>query len=113
MLQNLSALSDFVQPAPLLADAMTSVWSFFAVGGPFMVAIIACSLVALAVIVFKIRTLTKSRIVPDRLAGEVERMEEFLGAGSLGQLEEEVRGGRTSLARLCAIALREKSSRSP
>jgi biopolymer transport protein ExbB len=86
---------------------MESVWSFFATGGPFMVAIVACSLVAFAVIVFKLRTLTQERVVPARLAGEVERMEEFLGAGSLGQLEDEFSGGQTSLARLCAIALRK------
>jgi biopolymer transport protein ExbB len=107
MFSTISAIKDQLSATPVVASAVESVWKFFAVGGPFMLAIIACSLVALAVIVFKFRTLTRERVVPEKLAREVERLEELLGAGSLGELENEFRGGNTSLARLCALALRK------
>ena len=110
MFHYLSGMRSLIDiPSINLATAIDSVWSFFAVGGPFMVAIIACSFVALAVIVFKLLTLKRARIVPEKLAGEVERLEEVLGSGSLGELEQEFRGGQTSLARLCGLALRKSA----
>lgn len=95
-------------PRPaLLANALESAWSFFAVGGPFMVAIIACSFVALAVIVFKLRTLGRERIVPEQLAREVDEMGDTRERSGLTRLREQLLGGETSLARLCATALQK------
>lgn len=114
MLPPASAVPFSAMPSPfpfphlsLLANALEGAWSFFAVGGPFMVAIVACSLVALAVIIFKFLTLGRERIVPEQLAGQVDRIEEFTGHGGLGTLEEPLQRGETSLARLCATALRK------
>jgi len=71
-----------------------------------MIAIILCSVAALAVTFFKLLTVRKSLIVPDGLASQVERFDEYLENDSLGQLEGEFRVGRTALSRLCSVAIR-------
>lgn len=65
-----------------------------------------CSIAALTVIVLKALTLTRLRILPDRLGVEVDRFEEHLEAGTLTNLQEEFARGENSLARLCGVALR-------
>ncbi len=54
------------------------VWNFFRQGGWFMIPILACSLVAVGIVVFKVMTLSKSLIVPKQLGSEVEKIEELL-----------------------------------
>lgn len=65
-----------------------------------------CSLVAVTVIILKMITLTRKNILPDRLELEVEKFEEHLEAGTLTELQAEFLRGENSLARLCAVALR-------
>lgn len=82
------------------------VWNFFRQGGWFMIPILACSLVAVGVIVFKLMTLGKSLIIPDGLVAEVEKIEENLENGGIKSLQEQFVAGETALARLCSVALR-------
>jgi biopolymer transport protein ExbB len=96
----------------VLAESVTSAfdttWQFFAVGGVFMMVILLCSILALAAIVFKLLSLRRDRIVPDRLAREVEKLEhveDHLDPGALDDLKREFERGDTALARLCAVAL--------
>jgi len=63
-------------PAVSVSEATQQVWGFIWNGGPFMLAILLCSVVALAVIVMKLMTLRRDR------------------------------SGETALARLCSVALR-------
>lgn len=86
--------------------ALERTWDFFTDGGVFMLVIVACSLVALAVIIFKAKALTKERILPERLSGEVERIEAHLEEGTVRELETEFREGETPLARLCSVAFK-------
>lgn len=88
----------------IVPQALENTWQFFIDGGVFMGLIVASSMVAVAVIVFKVITLPKASILPDRLAGEVERMGGGMAEGSLERLESEFREGETALARLCAVA---------
>ncbi|MBK1834117.1 MotA/TolQ/ExbB proton channel family protein [Roseibacillus ishigakijimensis] len=94
---------------PLLAasyfDATSRVWDFLVNGGPFMAAIALCSIVALAVTVMKLMTLRKEHIIPDKLAGEVERFDQYLENDTLGDLEGEFRAGQSALSRLCSVAV--------
>lgn len=85
--------------------AWESVWNFFRQGGWFMIPILACSMIAAAVIIYKLTTLGKSVIIPDQLASEVEKIEEHLENDTLNGLQDEFTQGETSLARLCAVAL--------
>ena len=70
-----------------------------------MAAIILCSIVALAVTVMKLMTLRKVSIIPDKLAADVERFDEFLENDNLGELENEFRAGKNVLSRLCMVAV--------
>jgi biopolymer transport protein ExbB len=51
-------------------------------------------------------TLKRSKILPERLEFEVEKFEEHLKAGTLDDLQKEFARGENSLARLCAVALK-------
>ncbi|MCB9881559.1 MAG: MotA/TolQ/ExbB proton channel family protein [Planctomycetes bacterium] len=54
-----------------------TVWDFLSSGGPVMIPIALCSLVAVAFTLERLRTLTRSRVIPARL----EEAEAKLGAG--------------------------------
>lgn len=94
---------------PILAETLTGAfertWEFFVVGGFFMGVIVVCSVVAVAVIFFKILSLRKVRIVPADLARDVEQLENQLGPAQLDELTEGFQKGDTALARLCSVAL--------
>lgn len=92
--------------AASVLDATMRVRDFLFNGGPFMAAIALCSIVALAVIVLKLMTLRKERIVPEKLTGEVERFDEYLENDNLSELESDFRSGLSVLSRLCTVALR-------
>lgn len=87
-------------------EAIDATWNFFKQGGFFMLLLGLCSLVGLMAILMKALGLTRSRILPKRLAGEVERIDDHLAAGTLGQLRSEFAKGQNSLARLCSVALK-------
>lgn len=65
-----------------------------------------CSIAAVTVIVLKVITLSRKQVLPEGLELEVERFEEYLESGTLTGLQEEFARGENSLARLCAVALR-------
>lgn len=92
--------------AASVIEATKQVADFLLNGGPFMVAIVLCSVVALAVTVMKLMTLRKDRIIPDKLTGDVERFDEYLENDNLGELEKEFRSGNSVLSRLCTVAIR-------
>ena len=95
---------------PFLAEALPGAidrtWQFFVVGGFFMGVIIICSVVAVAVMAFKLMHLRSHRIVPNALAREVDQLEDHLATVQLQELEKEFDRGDTALARLCSVALR-------
>ncbi len=67
--------------------------------------ILICSVVAVAMIFFKLLSLRRGRIVPADLARDVERLENHLGPAQLDELTEGFQRGDTALARLCSVAL--------
>ncbi|MCP5536275.1 MAG: MotA/TolQ/ExbB proton channel family protein [Akkermansiaceae bacterium] len=82
------------------------VWNFFRQGGWFMIPILACSLIAVGIVVFKLMTLSKALVIPDKLVAEVEKIEQHLEDGGLDGLQDEFVAGETALARLCSVAFR-------
>lgn len=87
-------------------EALSSTWQFFQGGGVFMFFLGLCSIAAVTVIILKMITLTRQQVLPARLEEEVEKFEEHLEAGKLAGLQEEFTRGENSLARLCAVALK-------
>lgn len=82
-------------------------WNFFAVGGFFMVLLGITSVVAVTVILFKLLSLRRDRVLPERLEREIDRLgERTAGNDSLAVVTTAARAGRCSLGRLSAVALR-------
>ena len=71
-----------------------------------MVLLGLCSLASLTVILMKSMSLARSKVLPDQLGYEVERIEIHLKEGTLMNLQREFNKGDNSLARLCTVALR-------
>jgi len=80
------------------------VYSFFRQGGWFMIPILACSLIAVTVVVYKLMTLGKSLIIPAALEADVDKIDHRAEAGELANLAARCQSGESSLARLCSIA---------
>lgn len=76
-----------------------------------MVPILACSTIAVAVVIFKFMTLGRSMVMPEHLVGQVENIEQYLIDGNMADLEQEFEAGETSLARLCGVALHNAGRR--
>ncbi|NWK54217.1 MotA/TolQ/ExbB proton channel family protein [Verrucomicrobiaceae bacterium N1E253] len=91
--------------------AWQTVWGFFSQGGWFMIPILLCSIIAVAVIVFKLMTVSKALVMPDKLVSEVEQIESYLEAGHLNHLDQIFSAGDTALARLCDVALHNAGRR--
>lgn len=81
------------------------VWNFFRQGGWFMIPIVACSLIAVAVVVYKMMALGKGMIIPERLVAQVEKIDQRGDKDALAGMEGQLRAGNNSLARLCSVAL--------
>jgi biopolymer transport protein ExbB len=86
-------------------SSLESAWQFFAVGGVFMLAILACSLLSFVVIVLKLLNLSRSRIVPHELAAQVEALDDHTDVMSFSRLTSDFEKGETTLARLGAVAV--------
>lgn len=97
-------------PVLLAATAEKSgldrIWQFFADGGYCMILLALCSFVMVASILFKVLSLRRAAIVPAGLERKL-RDHELQHEASPGLLEE-IKEGRTPLARLCAVALRHR-----
>jgi len=87
-------------------SSVEKVWRFFADGGWCMILLALCSFVMVAAILFKLLSLRRELIVPaglERKLREYEHQHE-----SSPGLFDEIKEGRTPLARLCGVALRHR-----
>lgn len=81
-------------------------WKFFADGGMFMVLLAITSVVAVAMIAFKFLTLTRARIVPVSLETKITQVgDRAAGNDAMSAVSVAAREGRSTLGRLCAVAL--------
>jgi biopolymer transport protein ExbB len=62
-----------------------TVWEFFVKGGPLMWPLLACSIIALAIIIERLFTLRRDKIIPVELIEEVERLTRM---GRLSDIEQ-------------------------
>jgi biopolymer transport protein ExbB len=100
-----------IPPFPFAAvesQGIQQVWKFFADGGFFMILLAACSLVAVAVILFKLLSLRRDIVVPAVLAEKVDGFEGQMKQASGEALLHEFEQGRSTLARLGAVATRNR-----
>ncbi len=88
----------------LAVTATEASMEFLRKGGIFIYPLILCSIAGLTAIAFKILSLAKSRTVPDRLASDLDAIE----TRNSGPIISELQKGRSTLARLGAVALRHR-----
>jgi len=102
----MSVLSFLANVAAVEQSAVEKVRQFFAAGGYCMILLALCSFVMVAAILFKLLSLRRELIVPAKLERKL-RDYEHQHEASPG-LFEEIKDGRSPLARLCGIALRHR-----
>jgi len=90
------------------SSAVQQVWKFFSDGGLFMALLGVCSVVAVAAIFFKILTLRRESIIPEGLAREVDDFEARIRKGNVEAVLGEFEEGKSTLARLSAVAVRHR-----
>ncbi len=95
---------------PLAASAFTgfqSVWDFFQKGGIFMIPLVITSIVGLMAVVFKFLSLGGERVIPAKLARDVANFEAHVANDTTAPIVREFQEGRSSLARLGAVAVKQ------
>jgi biopolymer transport protein ExbB len=91
--------------APLLAASFNSIYLFFRNGGFFMIPLLACSVIAVAVIILRGLALRRHLIVPDELQKEIERLAPNDTPDAVVRLSRLVRNDPSTLARIAQIGL--------
>src|SRR5690606_19934481 len=92
----------------VLADGSSSIWNFLTKGGPFMIPLAITSVVGGMAILYKFLSLSRSRVVPDALAAQVASFENHVANNTFGPVLQEFQKGESTLARLCAVAVKHQ-----
>jgi biopolymer transport protein ExbB len=99
-------------PCPILAailkDALGTSWEFMLKGGVFMIPLALTSFVGVTAILYKFLSLSRSRVVPDELAGKVAEFQQLAASDRIEPVLKEFEKGESSLARLAAVAVRHR-----
>jgi biopolymer transport protein ExbB len=94
--------------AAILNDALGTSWDFLLKGGVFMIPLALTSFVGVTAILYKFLSLSRSRVVPDELAGKVADFQQLAAADRIEPVLKEFEKGESSLARLAAVAVRHR-----
>lgn len=73
-----------------------------------MIPLALTSIVGMTAIVYKFLALAKDRVIPERLARQVENFHELRATGEIEPVLEEFERGGSTLARLCAVAVKHR-----
>jgi biopolymer transport protein ExbB len=89
----------------LLAASFGSVLQFFRQGGFFMVLLLICSVVSVAVILLRSFALRRRVVMPQLIEREIEALQPLDDADGVVRLARLVRGDPSSLARIAQVGL--------
>ncbi len=89
-------------------DAVRGIWDFMSGGGLFMIPLCLTSVVGLAAILYKLLSLSKSRVIPEDLARRVAGFQELAAADRIEPVLREFDAGQSTLARLAHVAVRHR-----
>lgn len=103
MIENLIPLAAYS-----VTDALRSSWDFMFKGGIFMIPLCLTSVIGMTAILYKFLSLSRSRVVPDSLAQKVANFQELAAADRTEPVLKEFGNGASTLARLCAVAVRHR-----
>ena len=90
------------------AAAVQATWSFLVRGGFFMIPLSFCSIVGIMAILYKFLSLSRSRVIPQGLAREVEAFEHRIAENQVDAIVRQFQEGQSTLARLCAVAIKNR-----
>ena len=99
---------DLAAALPSPSAAVQTVWSFFESGGLFMIPLALCCVIGVMAALFKLLSLARDRVIPPSLAREVEAFELRLREGGSERVIRQFQEGRSTLARLCSVALKHR-----
>lgn len=105
----MNSLLFFAQEPPVANSALQSALEYFRAGGLFMYPLLACLIIGFTVIAFKCLTLLRKNILPSHLALKVDSFESLAGSPHEAALIAEFDRGKSSLARLAAVAINNRT----
>jgi biopolymer transport protein ExbB len=85
-----------------------TVWEYFVKGGPLMWPLLACSIIALAIILERLFSLRKKRMIPEELVEEVERLTRM---GRLNDIEQVLEKSSSPLCPIIMAAIKNAGLR--
>jgi biopolymer transport protein ExbB len=85
-----------------------TLWEVFIKGGPVMWPLFACSIIALAIIIERLFALRQSKIIPEELIEEVERL---IRMGRLGDIEQLLKKSSSPLCPIIMTAIKNAGRR--
>lgn len=85
-----------------MPDMVNSVWTFFSTGGLFMWPLLACSIVAVTVMIMRGMALRRKNVLPLNIESEIERL---VPGGSAERLARIVHHDQSALGRIVRAAL--------
>jgi biopolymer transport protein ExbB len=91
-----------------LQSALDTAWKYFIAGGNFMWPLLACLVLGITVILFKLLTLRREIIMPAGLENEVANIESCIEQGQIEPLLKKFDQGKSALARLSAVAVHNR-----
>jgi len=89
----------------ILAASSANLFQFFRQGGFFMVLLLICSVVSLAVILLRGIALRRSKVMPQAIEQEIENLQPGDNTESIVKLARLVRGDESPLARIAQVGL--------
>ncbi len=93
-----------------VSDVLNFSWGFLQNGGIFMIPLLITSVVGMTAIVYKFLSLSRKRVIPEELARKVVAFEEHASNGKIEPILKEFQRGESTLARLCAVAVKHRGS---
>ncbi|MEO5916641.1 MAG: MotA/TolQ/ExbB proton channel family protein [Luteolibacter sp.] len=97
-------LAHILAAAP--SNGFQTAWEFLQRGGVFMIPLALTSVAGVMAILYKILSLSRSRVVPSKLAREVEQFQQRLVADKTDAVLKEFNEGNSVLARMSAVAIK-------
>ena len=91
--------------AASFSDSIAKVWNFFVIGGWFMVPLLICSVILIAVIVWKALDLRMDRIIPADLAARLNEAGALTRAGKFSTLQQALMHDRSVLSTVVKAGL--------
>jgi len=73
-----------------------------------MIPLSFCSIVGIMAILYKFLSLSRSRVIPQGLAREVEAFEHRIAENQVDAIVRQFQEGQSTLARLCAVAIKNR-----